>query len=119
MSESFGDVEHQMIGSAQFKRAPLLEGTGIRAEVYDDIVDGAHCAAYQLGLFVRRGLIVHTSQDALLLIERDITLHELRIERVCRKLTFTPGACEKAALVFLPVGLNQESTSEFCFGENQ
>jgi hypothetical protein len=61
---------------------------------------------------------VHPAQGTLLLVVRDIALHEAGVETVGLEFVLAPGAGEKTTLVFVPLRLDQVDPFEGRFVED-
>jgi hypothetical protein len=61
---------------------------------------------------------MHASERATLFIERDVALHESRVDAMCLEFTMRPSAREKSAFVLKPFRLDDKCALQFCFGED-
>src|SRR5688572_28980893 len=93
MGNPFRDVQHLVVVRAQFRRDPLFESVLAGPQVDDDVVDRSTGAPHQLGLLVRRSLIVHAAERSLLLVEGDAALRESWVQAA--RLEFPPAPCSR------------------------
>ena len=117
MSEPFGGVKHGTVAAREFLPVPLAAGRRIRAQVDDDVVDGAPRAADQFGFLVGLFLVVHTANRAPLKTERGVELEHVGIQAMLDELFAAPGTREIAPVIldlFLP---DLEGPFKSCFDE--
>lgn len=117
MSEPFGGVKHGTVAAREFLPVPLAAGRRIRAQVDDDVVDGASRAADQFGFLVGLFLVVHTPHRAPLKTERGVELEHVGIQTMLDELFAAPGTREIAPVIldlFLP---DLEGPFKSCFDE--
>ena len=88
----------------------LLKRCRIRPKIYNRVENRSRRATYQFRFLVRRSLIVHPTEGALSLIERDVALHESRDQAVRSELSLTKCAGEESSIVLVPLQINEERT---------
>src|SRR4051794_27565513 len=81
-------------------------------EIDDHVVDRAPCAANELRLPMRLPLEMHTAERAALRIARDAALRKLGLEPMLGELVAAPRAGEEAALVLVPLELDDVRAPE-------
>ena len=117
--ESFGNVEHSVIRRRQFRREMLAERRRRPPEIDNDVRDRARGTANQLCLRERGDLEMHAAKSALALVERNIALHDARVEPFGFKLSLAKGARKEATFVFNLLRFNHERALQPSFRENQ
>ena len=115
MREVTRNVEHQSIACGQLYADRFFEGRGVLSEIDDHIVNGPAGATNNLGLAVRRHLIVHSSKRPLFLVEGNVALGQARLKPAFDKLLLGPGAREKSAFVLELLQFKEEGAGKLCF----
>src|SRR5919106_1386115 len=92
-------------------------GRGVGAQVDDYVVDGPLRAANQLGFGGRGDLVMHTTQGAFPVVEREVALNEDGLQTMRRKLRRAEGASEITAIVAPLFEINYKSPLKFRFGK--
>src|SRR3954465_13629423 len=67
---------------------------------------------------MRRRLVMHSSQRAFFLVERNGALDERRVQAVRGQFAWRPTVGEKSALILEPPGLHDECSLKLCFLED-
>src|SRR5262245_44904240 len=107
-----------MVAGRQFHSEPLSKRIRVRSQIDDTVEDSAGGTSDKLCLAVRSCLIMHASDGPLLFVEGDIAFDDPRIKPVSLELGPRPAAREKAAVVLMSLGLNDEDAVEFCLSED-
>src|SRR5260221_9341617 len=112
MAKALRDVDAAMVLGAELHGNVLHERRGLGPQVHDDVEDGAAAAACRLGLCSRRKLKVHCANGALLPVETDVRLRDLRLEAMSRELVLTERAGEEPAAVVPAFEVDDERSLE-------
>src|SRR5271169_4672603 len=87
-------------------------------QIDDYIKNRSSSAADKFGLGERWRLVMHSSEGSLPLVERDIALHDVRIQAVRQEFLATIGSREETTLVFFFSRFNHESTGQTGLSKN-
>src|SRR6185369_1322744 len=99
--EALRNEQRVAVALAQLDTEPLAVGRRGRADVDDHVIDSPADTADELGLAVRRALIVQSAQRAGLPIVGLAGLHKIDVADLACERVAAPGAHEIAAFVFV------------------
>ena len=112
MGDPLGDVESESVLVVELEAEVLSVRRRAWPQVENDVVDRPSDAPNHLRFLERRGLVVHAANRSSSVIVRDARLNDLGIEPVGGHLVSTRDACEEAALVLMPLGLEHDDSRD-------
>ena len=119
MREPFRDVEHASIVPAQLGSDMLQARWRVGPQIDNGVEDRATRAPDELGFSFGRGLPMHAAQGSLAAIETDAALGHLWVQTVGAELFGAKHSRKITPDVFLAIEVDEESASQFGFGEGQ
>lgn len=113
------DVEHFTIRRGELDGKMLLEGWRGTPDVDNDVIDRSRCAPYKLCFRKRNSLVMHSSQSAFPFVERNVALHDLRVEPMRFKFPPAERAGKKPALVCVLIHFDHKGAGQIGLRKNQ